>query len=80
MSVLAWIRWRRDLRGLRREAAIAYDRWIRARHAYQDTAIVFAGQPGAWSASGKAQDELMDRMNEYLALTAKIRRLEQVGP
>jgi hypothetical protein len=79
----AWLRWRREVRQLRRVAHQAYNRWVRARHAYSDTAIIFAGQTGAWGNAGpcgKAQQELTDRMNEYTALARKAERLEETGP
>ncbi len=77
-----WIcRWR-ELRRLRRETRAAYGRWTRARHTYHDTAVVFAGEPGAWWSAGpcsKAQDEVADRMNEYLHLSAQLRRMEETA-
>lgn len=78
--IRTWLRWRRDLRQLEREAYVAHDRWVRARYAYSDAATVFAGQHGRFAEIKKAQDELTDRMDEYLALAAKIRRMREVGP
>lgn len=83
MSVFAWLHWCREIRRLERDARSAYRRWMRAHHAYADTVVVFSGQPGAWSDTGpcgKAGDEVQTRMNEYLDLSARVRRLWEVGP
>lgn len=81
-SLRAWFCWRRDLWRMRQDATLAYARWVNARYAYHDLAVVFGNEPGAWfdGPIGKAQDELMDRMHEYQDIAARIRRMEEVGP
>lgn len=68
-------RWRRELRQLEREASNAYDNWMRAHYAYADTIEVLG-----YLAADKARDEQTDRMNEYLELDRKCRRMREVGP
>lgn len=69
-----------ELRLLRRERDAAYWRWRRAYHEYQDTAVIFGGDAGAWAGTGPAgrtQDAATDRAEEYRELAARVRRLEE---
>jgi hypothetical protein len=80
--VKAWLRRRREMRRLRREVCRARDRFFRAYYAYQDTATVLGGTPGAWGPLGpvsQAQDESVAASEELKRIQVALRRAEQTG-
>ena len=75
-----WFRRRRELRALRREVDAAYRRWMRAYREYQDTAVVFRDESGAWAGIGpigKIQDRVTEHSDEYRRLSAELRRKQE---
>jgi len=70
-----WWLWRRRLRGLEQDQAVAYRAWRRADVIYRATSVIYQDRTADgtwWRETAKAQDAVMEAFDRFRAIRSQI--------